>query len=104
MTMKLDIEKLNKDINEVNSLIQSIDANDGGTCNLDTVIIKLPKGTRQAGLPSMISDNLSGWHKGWRWIRFNTKGQGNLRNKMVEEAKKLMADRGWDVSIYYQMD
>ena len=44
--MKLDIEKLNKDINEVNSLIQSIDANDGGTCNLDTVIIKLPKGTR----------------------------------------------------------
>ena len=25
-------------------------------------------------------------------------------NKMVEEAKKLMADRGWDVSIYYQMD
>ena len=83
---------------------------DGGTCNSDTVIIDF-KGWRQKKIDQLmaasgisISDSLSGWHKGYRFISFDISGQGNNRCRMVEAAKRKLKDLGIPASVYYQMD
>lgn len=85
-------------------------ADDGGTCNLDSVIIDF-KGWRQKKIDELIAksgigigDALSGWHKGFRFIRFEVMGQGNNRTRTVKAAKRKLNELGVDASIYYQMD
>jgi hypothetical protein len=87
---------------------------DGGTCNLDSVIINL-KGWQQKKVDQinavwvnnpMVGDKLSGWHKGYRWVNFTTYGQAERRTRMVEAARKSLKASGLGeiVSVYYAMD
>lgn len=88
---------------------------DGGTCNLDSVVVKFPPHTRhervaeiarKSGVP--ISDPLSGRWKGYRFITVGSRGQANRRSVMVEAAGKALNtvadDIGLEVRMWYQAD
>ena len=91
---------------------------DGGTCNLDTVIIKL-KRWRETDISMLagesgieLSDKLSGWWNGYRFIRFRDWGMANRRTTAVEAAykslkescKAIFDDDEYSVGVYYAMD
>lgn len=83
---------------------------DGGTCNLDCVVIKLPY-TLQKDLEAYnkianakISGPLSGIYRGYRFLNFDNHGQANRRTRFVEAYHKKMKILGYDVQVYYQMD
>lgn len=97
-------------------------SDDGGTCNLDSMIVDF-KGWREKDVQELskqtglyISGPLSGWHKGFRFVDVACVGQGNNRTRMIEAAKKAFNDAMLIIfqpakdevlpgaSIYYQMD
>lgn len=87
--------------------------NDGGTCNLDSVVVKFPRGTRHDAIRKLLGDEqaiaLSGWpFKGFWFICVGAKGQANRRSKMTEAAyhylKGRAEDLGIEVCMYCQMD
>lgn len=104
------IENLAKAINEANIEIKKIDVKDNGSCNMDTVIFDFTgwKAKEFGKLSSLCSvsfgDKMKGWHKGYRFLFFNTQGIANLRSEQVEFAKKYLCDKGFDCSIWYQLD
>ena len=83
---------------------------DSGTCNLDAVVIKLPrwKDSEIEELKQIsglrISGTLSGMWRGYRFIGFTTYGQADEKTRMLEAAHKVMKAAGYDVYMYYQMD
>jgi hypothetical protein len=84
---------------------------DGGTCNLDSIVIDFT-GWRQTAISSVaeksgvhISDKLSSWMwKGSCFVNMPTNGQGNNNTRMVEAAVKKLKELGIPASTYYQMD
>ena len=92
------------------SKIGTLYPEDGGTCNLDSVLIKL-QGWKLADIEQAsfygevpISDKLTGIYRGYRFVMFTLYGQANRRTRMVEAAKKSLEASGYDVTIYWQMD
>lgn len=87
--------------------------NDGGTCNLDSVVVRFPRGTRHDKIRKLLGDDqasaLTGWpFKGFWFIHVGALGQANRRSKMTEAAYHYLKGRseelGVDVSMYCQMD
>ena len=83
---------------------------DGGTCNLDTLLIDF-SGWRQTDVDKVasfsgcsIGDKMSGWHKGCRFVWTSIHGQGNGRTRMVEAAYNKLKELGIPASVWYQMD
>lgn len=84
---------------------------DGGTCNLDSVVIDFT-GWRQTAIHTLaqkagvtIGDKLSGWMwKGCCFVNIPTNGQGNNNTRMVEAAVRKLKELGLPASTYYQMD
>ena len=82
---------------------------DGGTCNLDSVVLRMPKGYRStlviaAAREAGISATETTWFgRGW-FLNFDASGQGNAHTAGVEAARKIMEACGYACSIYYQMD
>lgn len=84
---------------------------DGGTCNMDAVVIDFT-GWRQTAIHAVaeksgvhIGEKLSGWMwKGSRFVDIPTNGQGNNNTRMVEAAVKKLKEMGLPASAYYQMD
>jgi hypothetical protein len=94
------------------ALEASAKKDDNGTCNLDSVIIKmrlshadldfLGQHCKTASIGYPLS---SGLYKGHRFVGFsNIMGQADKRTAGVEAAYKVLRDSGFDVSVYYQMD
>lgn len=114
--MKPQVKHLIEAINRANAAAQAAgEANqdDGGTCNCDSVTIRLPrwkaedlKAVEQA-TGTTVSDPLSSaYWKGYRFLRTTTAGQGMKRTRMMEAAlKSLKAETpALDVRGYYQAD
>lgn len=84
---------------------------DGGTCNMDSVVIDFT-GWRDTAIQQVaalsgisIGDKLSSWMwKGSCFINFNVNGQGNNRSRMVEAAHRKLKELEIPASVYYQMD
>jgi hypothetical protein len=83
---------------------------DGGTCNLDTVIINFT-GWKQSDISTLaslsgiqIGDKMNGWHKGYRFVWTSIHGQGNGRSRMVEAAASRLKELEIPASVWYQMD
>lgn len=83
------------------------DVDDGGTCNFDTPIIKLPDGIKPHEL------RLLSWHvapvgergfKGWYFLFTRILGQGDRRTTMAETVAKYLSGHGVEASVFYQMD
>ena len=110
--MKIKVKKLIDDLKRANEKAkEAFKGDDGGTCNLDSVTIKLRRWTekeiKEASTASgvRISDKLnSTYWNGYRFLSFETKGQANERTRMTEAAYKEMRILGYDVSMYYYAD
>lgn len=93
-----------------NEAMKLAETEDGGTCNLDSPVIKLPhwkdediaKAAELAGVS--ISDKLSGLWNGYRFVGTSTRGQAARRTAMAEAAKRSLQSDGYDVHMYYAMD
>jgi hypothetical protein len=109
----LDIEEAN------NKALQAYKENpdDGGTCNLDNVLILLPRavskdivafndhvrttfGIRYAIGPRI----LGGFHKGYYYFSVTSYGQANLRTRMAEAVYNYLKTKDYNVTMRYVMD
>lgn len=109
--MKIDYEKLVKDLSTANQLandsIKNMD--DGGTANLDCVFLRIPRAREDKVLEAIKKAGLycssrTKWIGSGYMIIPTGVGQGNTRYKGVEVMAKVLKDFGWDVSIYYRVD
>ena len=90
---------------------EAINSDDGGTCNLDSVFLRLPRIRESKALEAIKQAGLhcSGKRQ-WRFmgngyfLHPSVSGQGNRRTKGVEVMKNKLKELGWDVCVYYQMD
>lgn len=78
---------------------------DGGTANMDSIILCGLKGVRESalvnvGIPCSKKNGLSGSF----WLNASFNGMGNKRNAGVEAAKSYLKEQGVDCYIHYQMD
>jgi hypothetical protein len=105
------VQKLIDDIKRAQTIVKNNQPDsDGGTCNVDSVVIKLHR-WKQSDVDivnlrtgARISEPLSGFWKGYRFIDVGAKGQAEMRTKMCEIGKKVLQDCDQTVAIYYQMD
>lgn len=107
--MATDYKKLTEDLIKAKLAgEEAAKGEDGGTANLDTMTLKLPRANEKKVIEAVKKAGLytsgrSEW-LGSRYFISGPGGQGNSRNRAVEAMSKVMRDAGWDVLIYYQMD
>ena len=82
---------------------------DGGTCNLDSVFLVLPRAKEEKVNAAMTAAGVNGFKTRWLGstgflIAPPGTGQGNSRCRGMEAMKKVLVNAGYDVSGYYQMD
>lgn len=80
-------------------------SDDGGSTNMDSVILCGLKGVREstlnnAGIPCSKKNGSPGSF----WLNASFNGMGNKRNAGVEAAKAYLKEQGVDCYIHYQMD
>lgn len=85
------------------------DENDGGTCNLDSAAIALPRWNVKKTQEAFEKAGL----RASKWKCFGNyyylicgcySGQGNRRTTMAEAVYEYLKKLGYQVSMYYQMD
>ena len=96
-----------------NEAMKLKDTDDGGTCNFDTPVIKLPEGIKprkdlegyldKYNRP-MLEKAWGRMWKGWYFVNIELHGQGNRRTAMAEAAAKSLEASGLQAGVYYQMD
>lgn len=83
------------------------DTEDGGSCNFDSLAIKVKATEKQM---SQLDWFTFKWGKRgkdgktWYVIELDYCGQGNCRSRMAEAACKSMEAQGYEATVYYQMD
>jgi hypothetical protein len=82
--------------------------NDGGSCNFDTPVLRLP-GVRQEDVfacatAAGIGVDRTKWLGPGYFVRTAARGQAMRRTVMAEAACKELKARGYDVMMYYQLD
>jgi hypothetical protein len=108
---KEKIEKLITALNKAKTAANEFaDSEDGGCCNFDSCVIKLPRWTEddieeiEEQTDVLIGSQLSSrWYKGYRSIHIGS-GQGNRNTRMAEAAEKSLKEDGYDVRMYYALD
>ncbi|MCZ4244936.1 hypothetical protein [Pedobacter punctiformis] len=110
--MRDKINDLANAINETKSFIVNLSSiEDYGSCNLDTVIVDFT-GWKQKEIDYLasvcglrIGEKMNGWHKGYRFIFFQTNCQASGRTKIVESAAGKLKDLGISsASVWYKTD
>lgn len=105
------ITKLADSLLDANKVaLEAFQDNDGGSSNLDSCVIKLLRWKEEevkevselSGVS--LSDKLSGFWSGYRFVGVTMMGQGFCRTKMAEAAYKSLKSEGYDVCMYYSMD
>lgn len=85
------------------------DTEDGGTCNLDmvTLKIKIPKKLIQyfsVKLEKMLTRDWGRLWKGYYLVDIPLSGQGNRRTRMAEAACESLKAAGYNAMMFYQCD
>lgn len=108
--MAIDYTKLTEDLRVALAAAgEAADCEDGGTCNLDSLVITL-KGARVAKVQQAAQDAGAYYaSKGYRWpgeytIGIPTGGQANRRTRAVEAAKRSLQAAGWSAHVSYVID
>lgn len=109
--MPFDYRKLTDDVREAMKQGEKIASAtpDSGTCNMDGVVLKLPRlpetkvtaALAEAGVSA--SKNKWGWH-GTGYMINPPWGQADKRSKAAEAINRHLKGAGYDTSMYYQMD
>jgi hypothetical protein len=81
---------------------------DGGSANLDTMTIKLPRANEKKVIEAVQAAGLHASKINWIGLRYfiypPACGQGNSRVRATEAMKKVMQEAGWDVLMYCKID
>lgn len=101
-TEKVNLDNLRKAISEAQQA--AIDADpkeDGGSCNMDSVVIVLPRFRKS------VADSLCliKTHRPGRfYVPIDTKGQSARNTTMCESAAKKLQEFGYNAYVQYMMD
>lgn len=109
MTMTVDFKKLETDLRAAKKAALAVYSGDGGSCNWDACALSLPKGTHaRKFLACVAAAGLSGWvSRGARGRTFAVNpigGQGAIRTLQAEAMVEALKERGWDASMWWQVD
>lgn len=79
---------------------------DGGTCNFDSPAVYLPKFNKKIVEKVFEKAGTFSFEWGKNTFVFGTRtgGQANRRTRAAEAAYEVMKSRGYDATVYYQMD
>ncbi|MCO8166899.1 hypothetical protein NJC40_03780 [Pseudomonas sp. 21LCFQ02] len=79
--------------------------NDGGSANLDRVVIPVPgmRSDADHGLPGYLQKR-HGYHRQGIHLDAPWPGQGNRHSAGVQAMHKSLKDQGVDCYVYYQVD
>ena len=105
----MDYIKLTKDlINAKLAAIEAAKGDDGGSANLDTVTIRLPR-AREVNIKKAAKE--AGVHVSkidWIGVRYfvfpPACGQGNARVRATEAMKKVLHEAGYETLMYSKID
>lgn len=107
----MDLVKLKADCEAARVLAMAAAAksDDGGTANLDSTFLPLPKGVRfkpvMAAVQSAgLAATLTHWMGRGLFISACSGGQGNRNYEANEALSESLRSAGWGVITYYQMD
>lgn len=107
---KADLQDLNNALMyAVNRAMKVSDTEDGGTCNFDSVTLRIKIPAKllpltYAELSKMhVRDYGHGW-KGSYTVGIPLHGQGNLRTRMAEAACAALQEKGYDACMFYTTD
>ncbi len=96
-------------LNAVNSAAMFDETEDGGTCNLDAVTLKITIPAKFAAQTWVKLDKMlvSDWGRMWRgyyMVDIPLSGQANRRTRMAEAACKALVAAGYNATMFYQCD
>lgn len=107
--MTVDYKKLTEDLIKARiAAEEAAKGKDGGTANLDTMTIKLPRAIEKKVIKAVKAAGLytrgkSEW-LGNRYFISGPGGQGDSNYRAVQAMAKVMKEAGYDILIYCQMD
>ena len=80
--------------------------NDGGSCNLDTPMVVVPRGIKTRQVKDSNGRELlgCGWGAGLYTVRVPLWGQGYQRTAMAEAARDRLVELGYTSYVRYVMD
>ena len=82
---------------------------DGGTCNMDAVILRIPRINEQKVVEAMAAAGVhtrkdTWWHGPGYMINPTSGGQGDRNTRAAEAIAKSLKEAGYDAMMHYQMD
>lgn len=85
------------------------DTEDGGTCNFDSLQLKLPRYNERLTIAAMEAAGLTGykatfWKLAFFVVSPPINRQANARTRQARKMEKVMSKLGYDASVYYRMD
>jgi hypothetical protein len=107
--VKIDYRKLTEDLRKARIAAQEASkGEDGGTANLDTVTIELPRAREERVEQAAADAGLNVSKINWIGVRYfiypPACGQGNARVRATRAMQKVFDDAGYKTLMYQQMD
>lgn len=105
-----ELKELNNALlNAVNAAAMLDETEDGGTCNFDSVILKIKIPAKFAPqtwvkLDKMLVSDYGRMWRGCYIVDIPLSGQANRRTRMAEAACKELINAGYNAFLYYQCD
>ena len=88
--------------------IEAAKGEDGGTANLDTITIELPRAREEKVIKAAAEAGLHVSKINWIGVRYFVYppacGQGNARVRATEAMKKVLNEAGYNTLMYCKMD
>jgi hypothetical protein len=106
----IDYKKLTSDLRRAKAAAEEAGkGEDGGTANLDTMTLRIPKAIEKKIIEAVKKAGLytrgrSEWLGPCYFIPPPACGRGNSRVRATEAMEKVMREAGWDVLMYCKMD
>ena len=107
---KEELNELNQALlNAVNTAAMLDDTEDGGTCNFDSVTLKISIPAKLAAqawvkLEKMLVRDWGRLWRGYYMVDIPLSGQGSRRTRMAEAACNALKSAGYDAQMFYQCD
>lgn len=102
--------KLSEDLKKAAQAAREMDfADNGGTCNLDSLKLSLPRFCEKDTLRAIEAAELRGrktsqFGRTVYLVSTPISAQGNARTQQAEKMRDVMKEAGYDAGVWYQMD
>lgn len=88
---------------------KAMQIDDGGTCNFDCCILYLSRCNEEKTIEAIKEAGIDGFKTSYYgrvcyMLGIPVAAQGDRRTEQAEEIYKAMTDKGYNASVYYQMD